>query len=265
MREALTVGETLCHYVGKGALSMIDHANHKPENRGQKPKIGGHQASSMSSLHLLGALYLHVLRAPDRLAVKPHAAPVLYSLMHLLGVLDGARMRRLREIDGPQPYPTQLADPRFVDYTTSSEALGVCATIYDAYAARVHEAQLGTRLDATYWAHCGDGELTEGQIDESLYDAGRWRLSNLVWVVDLNRQSLDRVMDDSGRLEAWVAAKFRAHGWQVRNLRWGRRAEALFARPGGDALQALLERMSDVHFHPLLMGRRGHGPQRAAR
>jgi len=244
--------------VAKGALSMVDEANHKPENRALKPKVGGHQASSMSSVDLLMALYLHALRPGDRLAVKPHAAPVLYALMHAMGLLSRAQMGRLREYKGPQPYPTELKNPAFVDYTTSSEGLGVACTIYDAYGAKHFDRALAERLgkplvSATYWAHCGDGELTEGQVDESLYDAGRWQLDNLVWVVDLNRQSLDRVMDDSGQLARWVRAKFAAQGWEVAELRWGSRAEALFLRPGGTELKGWLESLDDVLFHPLLL------------
>lgn len=244
--------------VAKGALSMIDHANHKPENRGVKPKVGGHQASSMSSVDLLMALYLDALRPGDRLAIKPHAAPVLYALMHLMGLLPRAAMNELREYKGPQPYPTELKNPRFVDYTTSSEGLGCACTIYDAYGAKHFDLALSERLrrpkiSATYWAHVGDGELTEGQIDESLYDAGRWRLDNLVWIVDLNRQSLDRVMDDSGQLARWVRLKFEAQGWEVIELRWGSEARALFAREGGEHLRAWLERLDDALFHPLLL------------
>jgi pyruvate dehydrogenase E1 component len=247
------------NFAAKGALSMIDWANNKPENRGKKPKVGGHQASSMSSLDILCALYLHAKAPQDRVAVKPHAAPVIYSLMHLMGNLPTEQMSRLREFGGPQPYPTKLKNPLFVDYTTSSEGLGVCAAIYDAYGAKLQNRALAQRLDApivdaTYWALVGDGELTEGQIDESLYDAGRWGLDNLVWIVDLNRQSLDRVMDDSaGRLDQWVESKFRSQNWHVLPLRWGARAEALFQRKGGDALRTVLERISDDLFHPLLM------------
>jgi pyruvate dehydrogenase E1 component len=252
--------QSLRDHVAKGALSMIDWANHKPANRGQKPKIGGHQASSMSSVDLLCALYLHALKPGDRLAVKPHAAPVLYALMHLLGQLPRSAMYELREFKGPQPYPTELKNPGFVDYTTSSEALGVACTIYDAYGAKHHDRALAKPLSrapvaATYWAHCGDGELTEGQIDESLYDAGRWRLDNLVWIVDLNRQSLDRVMDDSGHLHDWARRKFEGQGWQVLEARWGSRAEALFDRPGGDALKRYLEGLDDALFQPLLIAR----------
>jgi pyruvate dehydrogenase E1 component len=255
---ALQAMQVIRDHVAKGALSMIDWANNKPENRGKKPKVGGHQASSMSSVDLLCALYLGCRRPVDRVAVKPHAAPVVYSLMHLLGVLPKAAMDQLREKGGPQPYPTKLKSPRFVDYTTSSEALGVCATIYDAYGAVHHNRALAPALnlapiDGIYWAHCGDGELTEGQIDESLYDAGRWGLDNLIWIVDLNRQSLDRVMDDSGRLEDWVTAKFRGQGWETLSLRWGSGAEALFQREGGQELRKVLEGAPDTVFHPLLM------------
>ena len=250
--------QTARDHVAKGALSMIDHANHKPENKGQKPKVGGHQASSMSSVDLLSALYLHALSPGDRLAVKPHAAPVVYSLMHLMGLLPREQMDRLREYKGPQPYPTELKNPLFVDYTTSSEALGVACTIYDAYGAKHHDRALAPSrgrkpVTATYWAHCGDGELTEGQIDESLYDAGRWRLDNNIWIVDLNRQSLDRVMDDSERLDRWAELKFASHGFEVLHARWGARAEALFAEPGGDALRHWIEGLSDALLQPLLL------------
>ncbi|MCA9516834.1 MAG: hypothetical protein KC635_17955, partial [Myxococcales bacterium] len=57
--DALARLQVARDHVAKGALSMIDWANHKPDNRGVKPKVGGHQASSMSSVDLLAALYLH--------------------------------------------------------------------------------------------------------------------------------------------------------------------------------------------------------------
>ncbi len=254
--DRLRAMEIVRDHAARGALAMIDWANHKPENRGRKPKVGGHQASSMSSVDLLCALYLHCRRPWDRVAVKPHAAPVIYSLMHLMGELGASELDRLRELGGPQPYPTKLKAPLYIDYTSSSEALGVSATIYDGYGAVLQNRSLraagAPEIRSIYWAHCGDGELTEGQIDESLYDAGRWGLGNVVWIVDLNRQSLDRVMDDSGRLGRWARAKFEGHGWRVSELRWGQRARALFERPGGEVLQRLLDAMDDV-FHPLLL------------
>ena len=50
----------------------IHHANHiRPNSDGLK--VGGHQASSASLATIMSALYFHVLRPEDRVAVKPHA------------------------------------------------------------------------------------------------------------------------------------------------------------------------------------------------
>src|SRR5437763_15075447 len=63
---------------------MIHQANHlRPSRDGLK--VGGHQASSASVATLMTALYLDVMRPQDRVAVKPHAAPVFHALQYLLG------------------------------------------------------------------------------------------------------------------------------------------------------------------------------------
>src|SRR5881227_3730060 len=63
---------------------MIHNANHlRPSRYGLK--VGGHQASSASVATLMTALYLEIMRPQDRVAVKPHAAPVFHALQYLLG------------------------------------------------------------------------------------------------------------------------------------------------------------------------------------
>ena len=52
----------------------IHNANHLRDN-GDGVKVGGHQASSASLATIMSALYFHVLRPEDRVAVKPHASP----------------------------------------------------------------------------------------------------------------------------------------------------------------------------------------------
>ena len=237
------------------AVWMVYWANNKPENKDQKPKVGGHQASAVSSSSILTAHYLRHRRPQDRIAVKPHAAPFLYSLMYLMGRLSRNEMENLRELGGPPAYPTQHHHPSFVDYSTSIEGLGCSATVAEAYEAVVQNAQFDAGIDARYHALVGDGELTELQIGGSLYEAGRRRLSNLCWWIDLNRQSLDRVMEDSpnGTTGAWVRGLFEANGWHVIDLRWGSRITAVFDRPGGQTLRRRLEALSDSHYQSLLL------------
>src|SRR5262249_44831502 len=75
-------------------------------------------------------------------------------------------------------------------------------------------------------------------------------LGNLLWIVDLNRQSLDRITPDARRRQ--LAQMFAANGWRVIELRWGHRLRALFGAPGGDRLRRRLESMPSAEYHALL-------------
>ena len=57
---------------------MVHQANHVRPNR-DGLKVGGHQASCASIISVMTALYFDVLRPQDRVAVKPHAAPVFHA------------------------------------------------------------------------------------------------------------------------------------------------------------------------------------------
>ena len=96
----------------------------------------------------------------------------------------------------------------------------------------------------------GDAELDEGSVWEAWTEEAMADLAGHVVVVDLNRQSLDRVVGDhrSRQLERL----FRALGWHVVSLRFGRRLAALFAEPGGDWLRGRLEAMENLEYHALL-------------
>src|SRR6185312_5909995 len=71
----------------------IHHANHLRESR-DGLKVGGHQASCASSVTLLAALYGHALRPEDRIAVKPHAAPVMHAIIYLMGLQNREPLER---------------------------------------------------------------------------------------------------------------------------------------------------------------------------
>ena len=80
---------------------MIHNANHIRPNR-DGLKVGGHQASSASLATVMTALYFHVLRSTDRVAVKPHASPVLHAIMYLFGRQTRDKMERFRALGGAQ-------------------------------------------------------------------------------------------------------------------------------------------------------------------
>src|SRR5437588_10323629 len=108
---------------------MIHHANPiRPSRDGLK--VGGHQASSASVATLMTALYLDVMRPQDRVAVKPHAAPLFHALQYLLGQQSRDKLERFRALGGAQAYPSRSKDGDIVDFSTGSVGLGVGVTLF---------------------------------------------------------------------------------------------------------------------------------------
>jgi pyruvate dehydrogenase E1 component len=81
----------------------------------------------------------------------------------------------------------------------------------------------------------GDAELDEGNVFEALLEGWKHDIRNLWWVVDYNRQSLDAVVSD--RLFGRFAQLFSNMGWRVQTLKYGKRLQAAFQRPGGERLR----------------------------
>ena len=225
------------------ATSIVHHANRVRENR-SGVKVGGHQASSASMVSLMSALYFGVLEAPDRVSVKPHASPVLHAINHLLGRLDRSYLTKLREYGGLQSYPSRTKDPDPVDYSTGSVGLGATAPIWGALAHRYVAGHFDVPRGGRQIALIGDAELDEGACWEAIADPMVARLGEVMWVVDLNRQSLDRVVPDiaAGRL----AAMFEAAGWHTVMVKYGPR---LAQRPD---LRARIDAMPNEEYQRLL-------------
>ncbi len=231
------------------STSMIDHANRlRPSPSGLK--VGGHQASCASMVSIMTALWFQHLKPEDRVSVKPHASPVLHAINYLLGELDESYLTTLRAFGGLQSYPSRSKDPDSVDYSTGSVGIGATATIWGAVARRYAMRTAGGTDTGRQYALVGDAELDEGAVWEAILDPGVAALGELVWIVDLNRQSLDRVVPNiaAGRLQGM----FDAAGWQVLAAKYGHLLEEVFRRPGGDALRARMDEMSNPEYQRLL-------------
>src|SRR5947209_6868059 len=231
------------------ATAIVDHANRVRPNLGGL-KVGGHQASSASMVTIMTSLWLEQLRADDRVSVKPHASPVLHALEYLLGQLDEGYLTTVREFGGLQSYPSRLKDPVPADYSTGSVGIGATAPIWGALARRYVNTLLGAGGTGRQWSLVGDAELDEGAVWEAVLDPMVAELGEVVWVVDLNRQSLDRVVPTMGATR--LQGMFTAAGWQVLTVKYGRLLEELFARPGGAALRDRIDEMSNPEYQRLL-------------
>ncbi len=223
------------------ACWTIHHANHVRASR-DGLKVGGHQASCASVATVMTALYFDVLRPGDRVAVKPHASPMFHAIQYLLGRQSREKLERFRAFGGAQAYPSRTKDTDGVDFSTGSVGLGAAMTLFASLTQDIlHERRLlpEGQEKGRMIAIVGDAELDEGNVFEALLEGWKHDVRNVWWVIDYNRQSLDRVVPE--RLFKKIEDFFSAVGWRVVTLKYGRLLQAAFARPDGQALRAWID------------------------
>ncbi len=225
---------------------IIDAANRRGDT---EVKVGGHQASCASMVSIMTALWFGHIGANDKVAVKPHASPVYHAIKYLTGELDRSYLTRLRERGGLQAYPSRTKDPDVSDFSTGSVGLGAVAPLFSALTRRYTDAHFGTQDPARFIALVGDAELDEGNIWEAIADPATQGLGNFTMVVDLNRQSLDRVIPEiaATRLKRFFADA----GWHVAEAKYGSRLTTAFAQPGGDVLEARIDELPNEAYQAL--------------
>ena len=228
----------------------IHNANHIRESV-DGLKVGGHQASCASMTAIMAALYFHALGPNDKVAVKPHAGPVLHAVHYLLGTQSREQLENFRGFQGMQSYPSRTKDKIPVDFSTGSVGLGVAVT---AFASLVQDYLLAHGMmkpdDAGRMvALMGDAELDEGNIYECLIEAYKHDIRNCWWIVDYNRQSLDHTTAE--RMFRRFDEIFASCGWRVVTLKYGKLMEAAFAEEGGAELKAWIDEVGNADYAAL--------------
>ncbi len=228
----------------------IHNANHIRESR-DGLKVGGHQASCASITAIMTALYFHALRPQDRVAVKPHAGPVLHAIHYLLGNQSLEQLQTFRAMGGAQSYPSRTKDKIPVDFSTGSVGLGVTVTAFASLVqdyliahGQMPESEAGRMI-----ALMGDAELDEGNIYECLIEGYKHDIRNCWWIVDYNRQSLDSTTAD--RMFRRFDDIFETCGWRVLTLKHGKVQREVFKRAGGPAIEAWIDDCPNAEYAAL--------------
>ena len=227
---------------------MIDFANNDRPNL-DGIKVGGHQASSASLVTVLTSLYFNYLDSEDRISIKPHASPVFHSIQYLLGNLEESYLRTLREAGGLQSYPSRTKDPDTVDFSTGSVGLGAVAPLFAAVARQYVDSHFGPRPKSRFISVIGDAELDEGNIWEALADPATANLGNVMWIVDFNRQSLDRIIPGV-RIAQW-RAQFEAAGWHVKEVKYGSKLKKVFEDSGSKTFKVWFDEIPNEQYQSL--------------
>src|ERR1700756_4639875 len=163
-----------------------------------------------------------------------HASMLLYSTLHLTGVractLEGEvlkepaismdEIKRFRQLDSKTPGHPESHITSGVETTTGPLGQGAGNSVGMAIASKWLAANFnrpGFELfDFNVYAVCGDGDLMEGVACEAASLAGHLALSNLCWVYDNNRVTLDGPAEWSFSED--VATRFAGYGWNVAHV-----------------------------------------------
>ena len=233
------------------AVLIVHHANNVRKSK-DGSKVGGHQTSCASVATILTSLYFEYMKAGDKISIKPHASPVFHAVQYLLGNLDRRYLTTHREYHGLQAYPSRTKDPDNVDFSSGSVGLGAVAPNFAALVQRYHETHdhCGSSETHRFISLVGDAELDEGSVWEAIAEPIMAELGSVLWIVDLNRQSLDRIIPGI-RVRCW-REMFAANGWQVADAKYGKRLKAAFDQPNGELLRNCIDELSNEAYQRLL-------------
>ena len=163
-----------------------------------------------------------------------HASMLLYSLLHLTGVksvsssyeIGGEEavsledIKKFRQLDSKCPGHPEYRLTSGVETTTGPLGQGCGNSVGMAIALRWLAARYNrpefSLFDSKVYTLCGDGDMMEGVSSESASLAGHLKLSNLCWIYDSNRITIEGHTDLAFSED--VGARFEAYGWKVHHV-----------------------------------------------
>lgn len=181
----------------------------------------GHPGGSLSAADLVSALYFHYLNHDpknplwedrDRFVLsKGHGVPIIYAALAKTGYFPEEEIFSLRQVNSRlQGHPDHV---RFPFMETSSGSLGQGLSIAQGMA-------MAAKLDKkSYKIYCllGDGEIQEGQVWEAAMSVPKYKLDNLIAIVDANKGQIDGFTKDVMDLSP-LKDKWEAFNWDVQEI-----------------------------------------------
>ncbi len=201
----------------------------------------GHPGTAMAVAPVVYCLWQRFLRFDPADPIWPnrdrfvlsigHASMLLYSVLHLCGVkavnpkyetlgepsvpLDD--IKRFRQLDSRCPGHPEYRWTSGVETTTGPLGQGVATSVGMAIASKWQAAYFNrpnfSMFNYNVYAICGDGCMMEGVTGEAASLAGHLKLSNLCWVYDNNKITIEGHTDWAFSED--VATRFIGYGWNV--------------------------------------------------
>ncbi|NMD44234.1 MAG: transketolase [Clostridiales bacterium] len=181
----------------------------------------GHIGGSLSAMDILTLLYHEIMRVNpenpcdeqrDRFVLsKGHCTPALYSALASKGFFPEEDLKLFRSIKAHYSGHPDMRHVKGVDMSTGSLGQGISAAVGMALAGKLD------KKDYKVYCLMGDGELQEGQVWEAFMAASKYKLDNLIVIVDLNGLQIDGKTEDVMPVSP-VNKKLSAFGFEVREI-----------------------------------------------
>lgn len=199
--------EQKAYTIREDIIRMLEHAG------------SGHSAGPLGLADIFAALYFDVLKHDPKnpewdqrdimLLSNGHCVPVQYAAMARSGYFDVKELQTLRRFGSRlQGHPERTVLPG-LENTSGPLGCGLSQAAGMALAMRMNE-------DTHRWVYVvmGDGELDEGNIWEAAMLAGKYKLNNIIGIIDRNNIQIDGPTESVMPLES-LKGKWESFGWHV--------------------------------------------------
>jgi transketolase len=199
--------ELKANIIREDIIRMLEHAG------------SGHSAGPLGEADIYTALYFDVLKHdpknpdwPDRdilLQSNGHCVPVRYATMAQAGYFPRQELLTLRQLGSRlQGHPERTRLPG-LETTSGPLGSGLSQGCGVALAMRMND-------EHHRWVYVvmGDGELDEGNVWEAAMLAGKYKLNNLIGIIDRNNIQIDGPTESVMPLED-LRGKWESFGWHV--------------------------------------------------
>jgi transketolase len=153
-------------------------------------KQSGHIGGSFSICDIIAYLYsnFNFINKDKLILSKGHAVPAIYAALYELGYID--TLDNFREINSPLQGHPDKNKLKYIHATTGSLGQGLSIAIGHAIAMKLKKS------DGKVFCILGDGELQEGQVWEAFMSAPKFKLDNLVCIIDYNGCQSEGFVED---------------------------------------------------------------------
>ena len=185
----------------------------------------GHPGASFSAAEIMGCLYFQIMSNdikhpsnPNRdyfINSKAHSAPGYYATLSLAGSFPKEEIKTLRKLNSRlQGHPVRYSEMQKhhsvpgIEYSGGSEGIGLSVSIGICLANKID------KRDNMVYCLLGDGETNEGQIWEASMAAAKFKLNNLIAILDRNKIQQDGFTEEIMPIDP-VKEKWLSFNWEV--------------------------------------------------